>query len=137
MKWDQSRRRKQLSAKCSSKHRFIAKLYLTLQPHGLQPARLLCPPDFSGKNTGVGCHFFLQEIFLTQGLNPGLLHFGRYFTDQATTEGFQLLTVILILEVCGLSKSCRMWDLSFPSRIKSASPAMEGGFLITGPPAVC
>ena len=26
----------------------------------------------SGKNTGVGCHFFLQEIFPTQGLNPGL-----------------------------------------------------------------
>ena len=25
-----------------------------------------------GKNTGVGCHFFLQEIFLTQGLSPSL-----------------------------------------------------------------
>ena len=25
-------------------------------------------------NTGVGCHFLFQEIFLTQGLNPGLLH---------------------------------------------------------------
>ena len=30
--------------------------------------------DFPGKNTGVGCHFLLQEIFLTQGLNPGLPH---------------------------------------------------------------
>ena len=30
--------------------------------------------DFPGKNTGVGCHFLLQEIFPTQGLNPGLLH---------------------------------------------------------------
>ena len=28
--------------------------------------------DFPGKSTGVGCHFLLQEIFLTQGLNPGL-----------------------------------------------------------------
>ena len=27
----------------------------TLRPHGLQPARLLCPWDFSGRNTGVGC----------------------------------------------------------------------------------
>ena len=26
----------------------------------------------SPKNIGVGCHFLLQEIFLTQGLNPGL-----------------------------------------------------------------
>ena len=41
-------------------------------PHGLLPARLLCPWDFPGKNTGVGCHFLLQGIFPTQGLNPGL-----------------------------------------------------------------
>ena len=26
------------------------------------------------RNTGAGCHFFLQEIFPTQGLNWGLLH---------------------------------------------------------------
>ena len=25
-------------------------------PHGLQPTRLLCPWDFPGKSTGVGCH---------------------------------------------------------------------------------
>ena len=36
--------------------------------------RLLCQGDFPGKNTGVGCHFLLQGIFLTQGLNPHLLH---------------------------------------------------------------
>ena len=30
--------------------------------------RLLSPWDFPGKNTGVGCHFLLQRIFLTQGL---------------------------------------------------------------------
>ena len=29
----------------------------------LQPARLLCPWDSPGKNTGVGCHFLLQGIF--------------------------------------------------------------------------
>ena len=47
---------------------------LTLRPHGLQPIRLLCSQDFPGKNTGVGCHFLLQEVFLTQGSNPRLLH---------------------------------------------------------------
>ena len=31
-----------------------------LQPYGLQPAKLLCPWDSPGKNTGVGCHFLLQ-----------------------------------------------------------------------------
>ena len=30
--------------------------------------------DFPGKNTGVGCHSFLQGKFSTQGLNLGLLH---------------------------------------------------------------
>ena len=45
-----------------------------LQPHGLQLTRLLCPWDFPGNDTGVGCHFLLQGIFPTQGLNPGLLH---------------------------------------------------------------
>ena len=32
--------------------------------------RRLCLWDFPGKNTGVGCHFLLQGIFPTQGLNP-------------------------------------------------------------------
>ena len=27
-----------------------------------------------GKNNGVGCHALLQEIFATQGSNPGLVH---------------------------------------------------------------
>ena len=46
----------------------------SLRPHGLQPTRLLRPWDFPGKNTEVGYHFLLQDIFLTQGLNLGLLH---------------------------------------------------------------
>ena len=46
----------------------------SLWPHGLLPARLLCPWDCPGKNTGVGCHFLLQRIFPTQGLNLGLPH---------------------------------------------------------------
>ena len=52
----------------------VTKSCLTLKHHGLQPARLLCPQDFSGKNTGVGCHFLFQGTFLTQRSNPDLLH---------------------------------------------------------------
>ena len=52
----------------------VAQLCPTLWSHGLQSTRLLCPWDFPGKSTGVGCHFLLQGIFLTQGSNPGLLH---------------------------------------------------------------
>ena len=36
-------------------------------------ARILCPWNSPGKKTGVVCHSFLQGIFSTQGLNPGLL----------------------------------------------------------------
>ena len=46
----------------------------SLQLHIWQPARILCPWNYPGKNTAVGCHFLLQGIFLTQGSNPGLLH---------------------------------------------------------------
>ena len=42
------------------------------------PPDFLCPQDFSGKNTGVGCHFLLQGIFPTYGLNPCLLHWRAY-----------------------------------------------------------
>ena len=48
-----------------------------LQPHELdksEPARLLYPWDSPDKNRGAGCHSLLQRIFLTQGLNLGLLH---------------------------------------------------------------
>ena len=38
------------------------------------PIRLLCLRDIPGKNTGVVCHFLLQGLFLTQGLNPCFLH---------------------------------------------------------------
>ena len=33
----------------------------SVRPHGQQPARLLCPQNSLGKNTGVGCHFLLPR----------------------------------------------------------------------------
>ena len=46
----------------------------SLQLHGLSPARLLCPWDSPGKNTGVGCYALPQSVFPTHWLNPGLPH---------------------------------------------------------------
>ena len=52
-------------------------------PIDYSPPKRLCPWNSPGKstgknnnnnNTGVGCRFLLQGIFLTQGLNPDLLH---------------------------------------------------------------
>ena len=47
-----------------------------LWPHGLAFTftSLLCPWDSLDKNTGVVCHFLLQEIFPTQGSNSRLLN---------------------------------------------------------------
>ena len=63
---------------------------LTLQPHELWPATLLCPWDSPGKNTGVGCHALLQGIFPTHGSNTRLLcllhNSGGFFTSSATWE---------------------------------------------------
>ena len=47
----------------------------SLQPYGLKPVRLLSLWNSLGKNTGVGHHALLQGIFLTQGLNLGLLYY--------------------------------------------------------------
>ena len=45
----------------------------SLQPHGLQPTRLLCPWDFPGKNTGVGYHFLLDAETETVSLESPAL----------------------------------------------------------------
>ena len=44
------------------------------------PARVLCPWNSPGKNTRVGYHSPLPELFPTQGSNPGLCTAGRFFT---------------------------------------------------------
>ena len=46
----------------------------SLQPHGLWPARLLCPWNSPGKNTGEGGHSLLLGIFPTERSNLGLPH---------------------------------------------------------------
>ena len=48
--------------------------------------RLLCPWNYLGKKTGVGCHFLLQGISLTQGLNPRLLHLPHWQVDSLPDE---------------------------------------------------
>ena len=54
---------------------------VSVWPHGLQPARLLCPWDFSGQNTGASSRFLLQGIFPCQGSNPRLLCLPRWQAD--------------------------------------------------------
>ena len=51
-----------LSSLCSA-------LSNSLWPNGLKPTRLLYPQVFLGKNTGVGCHFFLHLSLSTRVIN--------------------------------------------------------------------
>ena len=64
---------------------------LTLSdPMDCSPPGSLSPWDSLGKKTGVGWHFFLQGIFLTQGSNLGLLHCRQilnYLSHQGTLQG--------------------------------------------------
>ena len=47
---------------------------LTLKLMNYSLPRLLCPWNFPGKKTGVGCHFLLQRLFLIQRSNLNLLY---------------------------------------------------------------
>ena len=60
-----------------------------LWPRGPQPAKLLCPWDSPGMNTGMDCHFLLQGISLTQGLNLDLLCRKQILYYYATWEALQ------------------------------------------------
>ena len=84
----------------------VAQLCPTLWPDGLQPTRLLCPWDFPGKDTGMGCHFLLQGIFPIQGLNPRLLC--RFFTDWAAREALRN-----IMYVWYFMSSCTAYSFFF------------------------
>ena len=55
--------------------------------------------DSPGKNTGVGCHCLLQGIFLTQGVNPSLLHCMQilcWLSHQESPCGFSAKWVLTV-----------------------------------------
>ena len=94
-------------------------------PHGLWPARFLCPWDCPGKNTGVGSCSLLQGIFWTQGLSPGLPNCRQFFTIWATREAFSSYVAennsIEWVYYCiiSLSRSWWMFGLFAVSHIRS------------------
>ena len=52
----------------------LSSVQLFVTPTSCSPAGSSVHCVFPGKNIGVGCHFLLQRIFLTQGYNLCLLH---------------------------------------------------------------
>ena len=94
------------------------------------------PPGFSihggspGKNTRVGCHFLLQGIFPTQGLNPGLPHCR------------QILCPLVIAKEVSLERqptpaNIVAWRIPWteePGRLQSMGSQRVGHNLVTKPP---
>ena len=118
-------------------------------------ARLLCPWKVPGKNTGVDCHFLLRGIFLTQGLNPDLLHCRQILNHLSHQKPSVLTLGQTVLHVVELLSRARLfcdpmdcslpgsyWSgLPFPSPgalpnpgIEPTSPALAGGFFTAEPP---
>ena len=55
-------------------------------PHGLQPTRLLCPWDFPGKSTGMGCHRLLLIRCLTMSFNSFVIYRLLFLYSDAVTK---------------------------------------------------
>ena len=68
--------------------------------------------DSPGKNAGVGCHALLQGIFLTQGLNPGLLHC-RWLLYHLSHQGNPVCRIYCVNCWAGWSTS---WNQDCPEK---------------------
>ena len=67
----------------------------SLRPHGLYS-----PWNSPGQNTGVGSRSLLQEIFPTQGSNPGLPQCGRILLPPEPPYGRTLFIHSIYILVC-------------------------------------
>ena len=84
-----------LRSQCAS-----AQSHPTVWPHGLR-LPVLCPWNFLGKNTGTGCYFLLKGIFLTQGLNPRLLHLLNWQADSLPlSHSLKLVAKLALMKIC-------------------------------------
>ena len=115
----------------------------SLRPHGLSPARLLCPWNSPGKNTGVGCHSLLQGIFPTQGLNLGLSHCRwilyclTHQESPVTMVGTQLMNKwVALIYICShlTSRRFSLWNIGLTPqgllqlRMKWSAQDFPGGW---------
>ena len=104
----------------------------SLQPYELLPARLFSPWNSPGKNPGVSSHSLLQWIFLTQGLNPSLLHCRQilyHLSRQESSSGHGQLVFESPLQGQGVSQlpSSRETSPSIPRICSSLEKGLFKG----------
>ena len=94
---------------------------------------LLCPWDSPGKNTGVGSHFLLQEIFPTQGSNPIFLYWQADSYPWATWEANQRrqekrkICAVFLKEVCRILKTVAELQTHLTDSSLHSSPYLKHG----------
>ena len=81
---------------------WLSCIQLFCDPHGLQPAWILCPLDFPSKTTGVGCHFLLHEIFPTWVQNPcpSPAFTNRFFTTEPPEKPLKQFQFSSVAQSC-------------------------------------
>ena len=113
---------------------------------GLYPARLLCPWGSPGKNTGVGCHALLREIFPTQGSNTCLLSL-LYWQVQLLLYPFCIHPLLCpVFQKAGTLQSafpwlpCQLaprWSLSVGNTARRLTDGKGNGFRLFLPFYLC
>ena len=81
---------------------------------------------FVGNSTGVDCHFLLQGIFLTQGLNPGLPHCRQTLNHLSCVWGGSSWESSGVASgVLGLILSCSLMSLHTLACFHTSSHTLE------------
>ena len=118
----------------------------SLRPHGPWPARLLCPWDSPGKNTGVGCYFPLHLLVLGNFNNKHPLESGKSggccFLVTKPCPTFATPWTVARQAPLPMGSPRKYWSgLPFPlpgdlpdPGMEPKSPALAGGFFTTDPP---
>ena len=98
---------------------------LVLWPHGLQSARLLCPWDFPGKNTGVGCISYPRgysrprvrtRVSWVFCIGTGILYHSATWEDQCLNPSLRSPGLLCAGDNPGLRESLKLC-----SRLQSAA----------------
>ena len=88
----------------------------------MELASFFCPWNSPGQNSGVGSHSLLQEIFPTQGSNPGFPHYRQilyHLSQQGSPTTFKSMSNVtsswfnlkcLVQHLCSIFLSC--WEKS-------------------------
>ena len=92
-----------------------AKLWLThLRTHGLQPTGLLCPWDFPGKKTRVGCQGSSLRLLHRQADSLPLNHLGALLFLLVLLKFSEVYSNYLwVLWKAGSDSGCLGWDFIF------------------------